>query len=175
MAHWNGKAVRVTALVFTGDVEDKLQRLQRIPRLSPWRPFRFCAAILSPVQCNEGLIHWCIRLASPVIPPGGEVPETQLVSGLKNRIVIKWVWRVLVLLFWDAFMWCFVGNIAVLEFRRVQLSLVRMLFNLAWYFKQHITDLRWTQTRKLDLSSRWISAGLQYLQCISNGDTAVLR
>ena len=40
--HWNGKAVRVTALVFTGDVEDKLQRLQRIPRLSPWRPFRFC-------------------------------------------------------------------------------------------------------------------------------------
>ena len=32
----------MTALVFTGDVEDKLQRLQWIPRLSLWRPFRFC-------------------------------------------------------------------------------------------------------------------------------------
>ena len=40
--HWNGKVVRMTALVFTGDVEDKLQRLQWIPRLSLWRPFRFC-------------------------------------------------------------------------------------------------------------------------------------
>ena len=32
----------MTALIFTGDVEDKLQRLQWIPRLSTWRPFRFC-------------------------------------------------------------------------------------------------------------------------------------
>ena len=40
--HWNEKVVRVTALIFTGDVEDKLQRIQWIPRMSPWRPFRFC-------------------------------------------------------------------------------------------------------------------------------------
>ena len=32
----------MTALIFTGDVEDKLQRLQWISRLSSWRPFRFC-------------------------------------------------------------------------------------------------------------------------------------
>ena len=41
-AHRNEKVVRMTALIFTGDVEDKLQRLQWIPRLSTWRPFRFC-------------------------------------------------------------------------------------------------------------------------------------
>ena len=37
----NGDVVRKTALVFTGDVEDKLQRLLWIPGLLPWRPFRF--------------------------------------------------------------------------------------------------------------------------------------
>ena len=42
MGHWNGKVVRMTALIFTGDVEDKLQGLQWISRLSTWRPFRFC-------------------------------------------------------------------------------------------------------------------------------------
>ena len=41
LIHRNGKVVRVTALVFTGDVEACLQRLQWIPELSPWRPFRF--------------------------------------------------------------------------------------------------------------------------------------
>ena len=39
--HRNGKVVRVTALVFAGDVEACLQRLQWIPELSPWWPFRF--------------------------------------------------------------------------------------------------------------------------------------
>ena len=38
---WNGTVVMVTALIFTGDVEDKLQRLQWIPGLSPWWPFCF--------------------------------------------------------------------------------------------------------------------------------------
>ena len=37
----------MTALIFTGDVEDKLQRLQWIPRLSTWRPFRFCECFSS--------------------------------------------------------------------------------------------------------------------------------
>ena len=45
--HRNEKVVRVTALIFIGDVEDKLQRLQWIPRLSTWRPFRFCNMVLS--------------------------------------------------------------------------------------------------------------------------------
>ena len=40
-SHRNGKVVRVTVLVFTGDVEACLQRLQWISGLSPWRPFRF--------------------------------------------------------------------------------------------------------------------------------------
>ena len=39
--HWNGKIVRMTALVFTGDVEDKFQRLPWISELSTWRHFRF--------------------------------------------------------------------------------------------------------------------------------------
>ena len=36
------KAVRMTVLLFTEYVEDKLQCLQWIPGLSPWRLFRFC-------------------------------------------------------------------------------------------------------------------------------------
>ena len=36
-----GKVAWVTALIFTGDVEDKLQRLQWASRLSPWRTFHF--------------------------------------------------------------------------------------------------------------------------------------
>ena len=39
--HRNGKVVRVTALIFTGDVEACLQRLQWISGLSSWRPFGF--------------------------------------------------------------------------------------------------------------------------------------
>ena len=39
--HRKVKVVRVTVLVFTGDVEACLQRLQWIPGLSSWRPFRF--------------------------------------------------------------------------------------------------------------------------------------
>ena len=46
--HWNGAVVMVTALIITGDVEGKLQRLQWISRLSPWRPFRFCDELLMP-------------------------------------------------------------------------------------------------------------------------------
>ena len=53
--HRNEKVVRMTALIFTGDVEDKLQRLQWIPRLSTWRPFRFCVyliCLLWPQSCQ---------------------------------------------------------------------------------------------------------------------------
>ena len=32
----------MTAPVFIGNIEDTLQRLRWTPRLSPWRPFRFC-------------------------------------------------------------------------------------------------------------------------------------
>ena len=39
--YWNRKVIRVTALIFTGDIEGKLQRLQWIPGLSPWWPFHF--------------------------------------------------------------------------------------------------------------------------------------
>ena len=41
LGHRNGKVVRVTALVFIGDVEACLQRLQWTPALSTWRHFRF--------------------------------------------------------------------------------------------------------------------------------------
>ena len=43
---WNRKVVRMTALVFTGDVEDKLQRLQWISRLSTWQLFSFCVQLV---------------------------------------------------------------------------------------------------------------------------------
>ena len=41
MVHRNGKVVRLTALIFTGDDETCLQCLQWISRLSSWRHFRF--------------------------------------------------------------------------------------------------------------------------------------
>ena len=54
--HWNEKVVRVTALVFTGDVEDKLQRFQWTPGLSPWRPFCLCDnPVVSP---HRDIIAW---------------------------------------------------------------------------------------------------------------------
>ena len=43
--HWNGEVVRVTTLLFTGNVKGKLQSLQWIPRLSPWRYFYFWDSI----------------------------------------------------------------------------------------------------------------------------------
>ena len=43
--HINWKVVRGTAPVFTGDVEDKLQRLQWISELSTWRPLRLCVQL----------------------------------------------------------------------------------------------------------------------------------
>ena len=46
--HWNGKVVRMTALLVTGDVEVKLQRPQWRPGQSHWRPFRFFISI----RCN---------------------------------------------------------------------------------------------------------------------------
>ena len=46
--HWNENVVRMTALIFTGDIKDKLRRLQWISRLSSWRPF-----------CLEQRIHFC--------------------------------------------------------------------------------------------------------------------
>ena len=54
----------MTALVFTGDVEACLQRLQRIPGLSPWRPLRFSvmcfmAVVLSPAYNFDGLAPDC--------------------------------------------------------------------------------------------------------------------
>ena len=55
--HWNGKVVRLTALVFTGDVEDKLQRLQWIPGLSPWWPFHFCVLKKYRRQSQSSISH----------------------------------------------------------------------------------------------------------------------
>ena len=49
--HWK-KVIRMTALIFTGDVigdvEDKHQGLKWIPQLSTWWPFRFC-------ECSNSL------------------------------------------------------------------------------------------------------------------------
>ena len=55
--HWRGKVVRMTALVFTGDVEDKLQSLQWITWLSPWRTFRFCV-LQSPLLTQFYNFTW---------------------------------------------------------------------------------------------------------------------
>ena len=86
--HWNENIVRVKALIFTGDVEDKLQHLQWIPGLSPWLPFCsyeytvhsqnepyhallfFCCAFAHFFPCSSGLLHWhchiCMIAAVPV-------------------------------------------------------------------------------------------------------------
>ena len=49
--HWK-KVIRMTALIFTGDVtgdvEDKHQGLKWIPQLSTWWPFHFC-------ECSNSL------------------------------------------------------------------------------------------------------------------------
>ena len=47
--HRNWKVLRMTTLIFTGDVEGKLQRLQWIQRLSIWRPFHFCDWLLTSI------------------------------------------------------------------------------------------------------------------------------
>ena len=39
---WNEKFIRMIALVVTGDVEGKLQRLRWRPGQSPWWPYCFC-------------------------------------------------------------------------------------------------------------------------------------
>ena len=51
----NGKVVRMTALIVTGDDEDKLQRPQWRPGQSPWRHFRFCDCNLSCKK--QGNVH----------------------------------------------------------------------------------------------------------------------
>ena len=56
--HRNEKVVRMTALIFTGDVEDKLQRLKWIPRLSTWLPFRFCG-VTGLFEWNPPVIDGC--------------------------------------------------------------------------------------------------------------------
>ena len=65
-SHRNGKVVRMTVLVFTGDVEACLQRLQWISGLSPWRPFRFSGSqwfgatrILHFVEISQNHRHVC--------------------------------------------------------------------------------------------------------------------
>ena len=49
--HWNGKVVRVTVLICTGDAEAMLQCLQWIQWLLPWWPFCFC---------DQG--HYCLKV-----------------------------------------------------------------------------------------------------------------
>ena len=43
--YWNESVVRVTAPVSTGDVKDKLQCFQWIPKLSTWQPVPFSVEI----------------------------------------------------------------------------------------------------------------------------------
>ena len=62
--HWhmytlNIKVVRMTALVVTGDVEGKLQRLQWRPEQSPCPPFRFCVSIAMPQCFNRTPLQTC--------------------------------------------------------------------------------------------------------------------
>ena len=65
----NGKVVRVTVLIFTGDVEDKLQRLQWITGLSPWRPFRFCVITVVGSSRYNDVKRTTWRLKSPTTAP----------------------------------------------------------------------------------------------------------
>ena len=64
--HWNGKVVRVTTLIFTGDVEGKLQRLQWISRLSPWRPLRFCDHKIIHRKMH-GMMGWAVYALTSVL------------------------------------------------------------------------------------------------------------
>ena len=68
MISWtlNGKVVRVTAVIFTGD---KLQRLQLITRLSPWRPFRFCVILGVGSSRYNDVKRTTWRLKSPTTAP----------------------------------------------------------------------------------------------------------
>ena len=55
-SHWNAKVIRMTAPLLTGDVEDKLQRLQWRPGQSSWWPFHFCGYI------SFAFSHWNVKL-----------------------------------------------------------------------------------------------------------------
>ena len=57
--HWNGMVVRVTALIFTGDVEGKLQRLQWIIRAVTLTTFPFLWYIIAFLLVARYLgNHW---------------------------------------------------------------------------------------------------------------------
>ena len=60
----NRKVVRVTALVFTGDVEACLQHLQWISGLSLWRYFHFSIEICRKMQIYD--LQWIIIAESPM-------------------------------------------------------------------------------------------------------------
>ena len=70
--HWKGKVVRVSAPIFTRDVERKLQSLKWISRRTPRRPFRFDVVIYATeppkfillfvlLQCRDQPYYWWIR------------------------------------------------------------------------------------------------------------------
>ena len=56
--HRNGKVVKLTALIFTGDVEACLQRLQWKSRLSSWQLFRFSVSITEISESSARMRAW---------------------------------------------------------------------------------------------------------------------
>ena len=64
VALWNTKVIGMAALVFTGDVESKLQRPQWRPGQSPWWLFHFWAmmhyAVYPKVYTRHTLVQWYV-------------------------------------------------------------------------------------------------------------------
>ena len=73
LIHWNRKVIRMTALLITGDIEGKLQRLQWWPGQSPWQPFRFHAWCARACSCSSmcrqfSSTHLCQYVGGDFLP-----------------------------------------------------------------------------------------------------------
>ena len=64
--HRNGKVVKLTALIFTGDVEACLQRLQWISGLSSWQHFHFSVSLAEISYSSTGMRTW-INTIKPLL------------------------------------------------------------------------------------------------------------
>ena len=65
--HWNGNVIRMTAMLITGEVEDKFQHPRWRPGQSLWWPFCFCL-LLSYIPAkwgHPGRMGWSDNSISP--------------------------------------------------------------------------------------------------------------
>ena len=90
--HRNGKAIRITALLITGDLEGKLQCPQWWPGQSPWRPFDFCIQGYFP---SSGVIIWlpdCPSTSEVTLNNMGKCITIDMITITKQSMSKSWTY-----------------------------------------------------------------------------------